>query len=45
MMIKTVKEYEDVIRAVKKRFYISLTGWALTGVYLWAHWYFDHKTH
>ncbi len=30
------------IEGVKSRFYLAMLGWLCTGVYLWAHWYFDH---
>tara|TARA_B100000929_G_scaffold19331_1_gene14891 strand:- start:10338 stop:10463 length:126 start_codon:yes stop_codon:yes gene_type:complete len=41
--MKTVKFYEETIQMVKKRFYLAMTGWALTAAYLWAHWFFDHN--
>lgn len=41
--MKTVKFYENTIRSVKNRFYLAMAGWALTAVYLWAHWLFDHN--
>ncbi len=31
------------IQAVKTRFYLAMTGWAATGVFLAAHYFFNHR--
>ena len=35
-------ETQLFVITVKTRFYLAMCGWALTGTYLFLHWYFDH---